>query len=164
MHDPKLREEFLRQKDPILINLVTLTEKWQTESNVQRDMGIDDVRAQTTSTYKAGKNARWQQQQLQDRHQSLDACTYCGDRGYRNHAGKHSPARDVECHECGKIGHYKRVCKSKGQPGSPKEGGDARVNLVQVPEVQDWRYKTGGFYPQAWCWIKQMLQDLLLQQ
>lgn len=114
VHDPKLWEEFLRQKDPILINLVALTERWQMASDVQRDMGIDYVSAQTTSTYKAGKNARWQQQELQDCHQSLDTCTYCGGRGYRNHACKHSSARDVECHEFGKIGHYKRVCKSKG--------------------------------------------------
>ena len=75
-----------------------------------------------------------QQQQQQDRQLSLDACKHCGGRGYRNHPREHCPARDVEC---GKTGHYRRVCKSKGRPGSPKEGGDAMANSVQVAEVRD---------------------------
>ena len=93
-----------------------------------------------TSTYKTRKSAKWQQQQPQDqqkdRHQSLDACTYCGGRGSRNHARKHCPAREVECHDCGKIGHYKRVCRNKGRPGSPQEGGDAAARSVGTAEVQ----------------------------
>ena len=39
-------------------------------------------------------------------------CFFCG---YGRHPREKCPARDAECKNCGKIGHYSRACKSKSR-------------------------------------------------
>ena len=63
VRDNKLKEEFLKQKEPNLAQLVQIAERWQTASHVAKNMGMNTVNVQKTSNYKAGKNAKWQETQ-----------------------------------------------------------------------------------------------------
>ena len=48
-------------------------------------------------------------------------CYYCG---RRHHRRADCPAKEVSCHSCEKVGHFSRVCKSKGKKPlkKPSEG------------------------------------------
>ena len=59
VRDPKLKEEFLKQKEPTLNQLIQIAERWQTASHVSKDMDEDSVNARKTSNYKAGKADSW---------------------------------------------------------------------------------------------------------
>ena len=47
-------------------------------------------------------------------HDSPRPTTFCGRCGSQTgHDRQHCPAKDAECHKCGKRGHYMKVCKSR---------------------------------------------------
>ena len=43
VHDPKLKEEFLKQRDPTLQGLVTIAEQWQSATKVSRHFGLEPI-------------------------------------------------------------------------------------------------------------------------
>jgi hypothetical protein len=133
--DPKLRERFLQEKDPTLSSLVGIAGRWQMACDVQSVLGIDDAhnRKAAAANYKARQAAKWQQ----ERPQSVETCPQCGGRGNKMHSREQCPAKEAECFECHKVGHYGQVCRSKGRSESPKkEAGDAAARSVQTAEVQ----------------------------
>ena len=81
VRDNKLKEEFLKQKEPDLAQLVQIAERWQTASHVAKNMGMNTVNVQKTSNYKAGKNAKWQETQTRSQGPSRnepEKCQWCG--------------------------------------------------------------------------------------
>ena len=58
VRDAKLREEFLKQKEPTLNQLIQIAERWQMASHVSKDMdgSASPVNARKTSNYKAEKS------------------------------------------------------------------------------------------------------------
>ena len=59
----KLREEFLRTKDPTLDGLLRIARNWQVASKVQKgmEMSPSSVDARKTSNYKKGKFTQWEE-------------------------------------------------------------------------------------------------------
>ena len=88
VRDHKLREEFLKQKEPTLTQLIQIAERWQKASHVSKDMdgSASLVDARKTSNYKTEKAKRWITNAEEQGHQSQtkDVCGYCG------RAGKHN--------------------------------------------------------------------------
>ena len=60
VRDHKLREEFLKQKEPTLTQLIQIAGRWQTTSYVSKDMdsSASQVDARKTSNYKSEKAER----------------------------------------------------------------------------------------------------------
>ena len=56
IHSHTLRKEFLKEKDPTLEKLLTITNNWQRSADVDKNMETNAYARQTTSTYKKGKN------------------------------------------------------------------------------------------------------------
>ena len=119
VRDNKLKEEFLKQKEPDLAQLVQIAERWQTASHVAKNMGMTTVSVQKTSNYKAGKSAKWQESQSRSQGPSgnePEKCQWCGG-DKKHHNDKQScPANGKECYECHRMGHFGSVCRSKGKP------------------------------------------------
>ena len=113
--DPKLKEEFLKQREPDLTQLVQIAERWQTASHVAKKMGLNTVNVQKASNYKAGKNEQWQRD-VQNQTQSPSGKGYetCGWCGSKKHERDKCPARDKDCNVCKKTGHFGKVCRSGG--------------------------------------------------
>ena len=53
VRDPKLREEFLKQKEPTLTQLIQIAGRWQTASHVSKDM--DSSASQVDAKLQIGK-------------------------------------------------------------------------------------------------------------
>ena len=56
------------------------------------------------------KSQKFPQRQVNPRFQRVNTCGRCGRLG--SHIQAQCPARDAVCRKCGKIGHYKSVCRS----------------------------------------------------
>ena len=64
------------------------------------------------STYKKKKfNTNEAKAADPNRRDQKTTCWYCG--GNNRHAREDCPARDKQCNNCGKRGHYEKVCKNK---------------------------------------------------
>ena len=101
--DNRLKEKFLKQKDPDLAQLVQIAERWQTASNVAKNT----VNVQKASNYKSSKNAKWQETETRSQRLSRnepEKCQWCGG-DKKHHNDKQScPANGQECYECHRIG------------------------------------------------------------
>ena len=51
-------------------------------------------------------------------HVKFSSCNYCGG---RRHVRSLCPAKDAECHNCSKKGHFAKVCRSENMPKSAKK-------------------------------------------
>ena len=118
VHSFKLRQEFLRTKDPTLKGLLQIARNWQVATEVEKGMETSSVDARKTSSYKKEKSAKWEDKakSKEEQSQSKEACGNCG---RSNHPRSECPAKDKECNKCGKKGHFGAVCRSK----STNEGG-----------------------------------------
>ena len=122
VRDPKLKEEFLKQKEPTLNQLIQIAERWQTASHVSKDMDEDSVNARKTSNYKAGKADSWAKdaEERSRRSNPKDGCNYCG--RSEKHGRADCPAKDKACSKCNKKGHFGIVCRSSGREQSQSRG------------------------------------------
>ena len=82
VHSSKLRQEFLRTKDPTLDGLLRIARNWQVASEVKKGMETSQssVDACKTSSYKKGKSIQWEEKakSKEEQLQSKEACGYCG--------------------------------------------------------------------------------------
>ena len=81
VRDPKLKEEFLKQKEPTLNQLIQIAERWQTAWHISKDMDGSSsplINARKTSNYKAEKAERWVEdaEERGRQSQTKDVCTY----------------------------------------------------------------------------------------
>ena len=60
VYDSKLREEFLKIKEPTLVGLVEIAEQWQSASSIEKSLSSSSSTAYKTSDYKADKRSNWQ--------------------------------------------------------------------------------------------------------
>ena len=128
VRDPKLREEFLKQKEPKLVDLLQIAERWQTANTVSKDMGEESMNARKASTYKNEKAGKWQQE-AQDRGRQSGSNEKCGNCGRTpKHTKDECPAKDKTCKKCNKKGHFQVVCRSQtqGRARSQTPGSNAR--------------------------------------
>ena len=63
VHSFKLRQEFLRTKDPTLDGLLRIARNWQVASEVEKciETSSSSVAARKTSNYKKGKSTQWEE-------------------------------------------------------------------------------------------------------
>ena len=65
VHNPNLKREFLKQKEPKLDDLLQIAKNWQRSSDVGRNLDTPEsstmeLRKAWNSTYKKGKAKEWQ--------------------------------------------------------------------------------------------------------
>ena len=134
IHDPKLKEEFLRVEDPTTEKLVKIAESWQSAEKNMKQLDQDDVTIQKTSNYKAEKERSWHRDRSpRDRSGSRFPPDY-GESRYGNQnrpwihpncgSGKckgraNCPAKGHKCKSCGKFGHFEKSCYSRSRSPSP---------------------------------------------
>ena len=58
-------------------------------------------------------------------------CQFCGNSA---HNQKNCPARNVTCHNCGKNGHFSKVCRFKGRPSQDVTAALFQPSLCALPE------------------------------
>ena len=123
VNSPKLRQEFLRQKDPTLEGLLRIARNWQVADEVEKnlDTASSTVEVKKTSNYKKDKNARWEEKATTKEDspptKDADSCFFCGLKP--SHPRDRCSALDKDCNKCGKTGHFGRVC----QNSTPGGGG-----------------------------------------
>ena len=137
VRDPKLKEEFLKQREPDLTQLVQIAERWQTASHVAKKMGLNTVNVQKASNYKAGKNEQWQRD-VQNQTQSPSGKGYetCGWCGGKKHERDKCPARDKDCNVCKKTGHFGKVCRSGGSNQARSKSRGRENNQLKAQSVR----------------------------
>ena len=63
--------------------------------------------------------------------QLAKTCIYCGN--FHDRSRKHCPAKDSNCHLCGRKGHFAKVCRSRAHPSSSIAAVFASSRLASVP-------------------------------
>ena len=71
-----------------------------------------------TATHAAVEEIRKSKFRTANSNNDTDNCWNCG---YQKHSKEKCPAREAQCRNCGKTGHYAKVCKSKGKSTSTKK-------------------------------------------
>lgn len=157
-----LREELLRDRIVVGIKDSALSQKMQMESRLDLAKAINmvrqaedikrqqtDLRADTTAahTHKAavdavraikGEKPAWKNKgqtvkQTKDRHSthgSEQSCRRCGKTP--SHAKFSCPAKNADCHNCGKRGHYGKMCRSTKRVSAVSEDTDDDIFLGTV--------------------------------
>ena len=136
VHDPKLKEEFQRQRDPTVDALVAIAENWQyAEKNMEcmSDRGATVRRGRTQSHYKAGQRRDWQNRHGGRSHsgsQDRD-CKFCG---YRTCKGiTKCRAKGKTCNGCQGKDHFAKVCPKKNpEVGKGDEPSTSQTRAIRV--------------------------------
>ena len=108
--DKKLREEILRMKDPKLEDLVALGNRYDTASKVQKSNFNEEASMNKVSDYKKARNDKMDKA----RDSRSNKCHSCGKTPCKSGPGKPCWAKEKSCNNCGKKGHIKPACFSKG--------------------------------------------------
>lgn len=171
-----LREELLRDRIVVGIRDSALSQKMQMERKLDLRKAIDmvrqaedvkrqqtDIRGETTHANKATvdavhsnkgkrapawKNKKQPAKQIKDKHDTQGAgqsCQRCGKTPF--HAKFSCPAKNADYHNCGKRGHYSKVCKS-----------NKCVSAVSEDTVEDIFLGTIDAGKQAWT-VYIMIRD-----
>ena len=115
---PKLRQEFLRQKDPTLEGLLQIAKNWQVATDVEKDLETlsTTVDSRKASSYQQDKFKKWQNKSGKGQEDQTTSssgqetnCGWCGRK--KTHTRDQCPARDKECTKCGRKGHFQAVCR-----------------------------------------------------
>ena len=108
--DLKLKEEFLKQQNPTLDGLKAIAEQWHSASYVSKHLNTESESVnvyKVKSTYKSQKLNDWSHDNKSQSQNSID-CTRCGDPKCKSWSD--CVAKDAECYNCEKIGHFAKVC------------------------------------------------------
>ena len=145
VHDPRLKEKFLRQENPTTETLVKIAESWQRAEQFSRDMGPKGANISKTG-YQRGQEEKWNRDRRGGRSQTpgrrggpsserKPLCKTCGDS--RCKGKKDCYAKDKNCKVCGKTGHFAKVCRDKDKPSTPGAGKTARTNMCRVRKTHN---------------------------
>ena len=126
--DKKLQEEFLRQPEPKVKNLVAIASQWQMADGLMRQRSEFESRSRKTSNYKNGKLGKWRDERSRSSSSTKSSCTRCKDDSCQG--GEECQALDKECHRCHGIGHFARACLA-GRPTSPKGTSTTKRTYVK---------------------------------
>ena len=142
IRDNRLSERMQMEPDLTLEKAVSLarqsesvkTQQPTVRGEVQQETAIEAVKgAKNSQTRKHGTP----QTKLSSRPQGARMCERCGKPG--PHSRAQCPAKDSVCHKCGKLGHYKAVCRSKSvQPGVravEEEGNNTFLGPIYASDV-----------------------------
>ena len=149
VHDPRLKEQFLRQENPTTEALVKIAESWQRAERISRDMASGGATVNLTkSGYQRGREENWNRRHGRSKSRGPEGpkgpnqnqkplCKACGDT--RCKGGKDCFAKGKKCNICSKVGHYGRVCrdKDKASQETPGSGKSAKSNKVRVRKTQN---------------------------
>ena len=132
-----LHDEMIRDRLVVGIRSAKLSEKLQLDSELSLETALMQVRQAEAvklqqsvvrgegaglgtlpvGALNVGKPHRSRRQRVNRPRQNSDStkpatpCTRCG--SPTNHDRQYCPARDAECHKCGRRGHYMKVCRSR---------------------------------------------------
>ena len=113
--DPKLKEEFLRQRNPTLDGLKAIAEQWQSASYVSKSLNPESESVniyKTSSTYKSEKFNNWKRDRNeQNSTRNISRCTRCNNTDCKSR--EECFARDKTCFKCGRVGHLEVVCRDR---------------------------------------------------
>ena len=126
VRDSKLKEEFLKQKEPTLNQLLEIAGRWHTAAHVGKEMDGDSVIAKKTSNYKAEKSDKWAKDAEERGRKTQtkgDACQYC--RWTPKHNRSKCPAIGQPCSKCRNLGLFRTVCRNSKQDRSKSKGRDS---------------------------------------
>ncbi|XP_028176929.1 uncharacterized protein LOC114364817 [Ostrinia furnacalis] len=105
------KEEIMRDKIVVGINNSKLSEKLQLTQNLTLQMAIDIIKQhesqtkQTEELYEEREVGRIKKE-FKEQNRKCGAC------GFQHYNKITCPAKDSNCHRCGKRGHYARVCRN----------------------------------------------------
>ena len=120
VNSTKLRQKFLKQKDPTLDKLLQIAKNWQVTEDVEKGME-SAVESRKTSSYQQDKSKKWQGKSGTDSAKGKvdntnpnqsNQVLKCGWCGKKSHPRDQCPARDKDCTKCGRKGHFQAVCRS----------------------------------------------------
>eukprot|EP00118_Oscarella_pearsei_P019232 m.203315 g.203315 ORF g.203315 m.203315 type:complete len:416 (+) comp39621_c2_seq5:1807-3054(+) len=153
IRDDGLRKQLLQKRDLILAKCEDMCRASKAAAKQLKDMGREETvhavektgkpPTRKTSQTEGGPEKKWTSWKPKGDNPRL-GCPNCG----KNHPrGKeHCPAENEECYECGKIGHYGRVCRGASSKGktpqrrsSQRQGDFARyVEIYDDDEDAEW--------------------------
>jgi hypothetical protein len=162
-----LREELIRDRIVVGIRDKALSEKLQLEAdltlekavnfarqkeNVRKQQGflrgdgkqqIDYVTVGKFAKIRKNEKSNFKEQDKGQRHKGNGKCSRCLG---PMHPKKSCPANDPKCHNCGKIGHWKRACKSTAVNEVSRDTGEIFPNefflgeiVVESIEAEPWK-------------------------
>ena len=145
VHDPRLKEKFLRQDNPTTETLVKIAESWQRAEKISRDMADQEARInKTKSDYMRNKENTWDKNHNSDSPKAQEEAhnTECSRCGFEDCKGRDiCPAKGKKCDGCGKQNHFQKVCRSRKIviPGMGRAGYSdyARMSRIRVLDNED---------------------------
>jgi hypothetical protein len=123
----------LAQESAVASTVVVRELSSEIPGTVHKVLGSGSERQQTGQTAKwakSGPDRRSEDPDEDDRGRGSGirrSCVNCG--SYKHFQGKDCPAKDRECRECGKMGHFARCCRSN--PESEDRNGRSTHNYVR---------------------------------
>ena len=120
----KLRQEFLRQKEPTLEDLLQIAKNWQRSNDVNKNLeATTKAQKASSSSYQKNKADKWQSKATSDPNaggKPADTKSKCGYFGQAEHNDrkKQCKAYGQQCKKCNKMNHFQSVCLRKSSPNS----------------------------------------------
>ena len=138
--DKRLREEFLRQAKPTREELQRIAMAWESASLVEHSLSSNNASVSALSSYKKNRNSNKTSSSSSSHHPQnstnslVGKCFGCG-RPREAHARDNCPAFNIECHKCGKKGHFQSVCM-RGQFRQRSESTSSDQSQQQFNSIQ----------------------------
>ncbi len=142
LKDPKVREKvFEVPLDELSLDkaykiIQAMESSKATLDCLSGEVYVDKVQSSKTYGKKASKNKSTYKQNKIASYSQGTGCKRCG----RTHEAQCCPAKDKDCHNCGKKGHYEKFCLMKR---SQDKQGVKTLHSVQVRAL----HKVGGYRP-----------------
>lgn len=122
--DKKLQLKLLDGRDEPLESVINMCKTFES-ANVNKELLDGKKQITSISTDKPSNHNKLDRNQI---------CFNCGNSWSLQHK-KSCPAKNFIC-QCGKMGHYRRMCRSKGK-NKQADGTESRVNEISWGDVQE---------------------------
>ena len=141
----KLRQEFLRKKEPTLEGLLQTATNCQRSNDVNKNLeATTKARKALNSSYQKNKADKWQSKATADPNaggkpaDTKAKCGYCGQAEHTDRK-KQCKAYCQQCKKCNMMNHFQSVCLGKLAPNAEdKTNRVGRINVVcKRARVQD---------------------------